>query len=224
MAADAHARTGVRIARGGRWRGLTMGALAVALLTAAGCSPGGSPSEVTIVLTAPMSGSDAPAGAAFARGCERAVAERNAAGGVRVLGSGKGLPVRLDLRDDRSETPVAEQALEQVANGGAALAIATPNGVRAIAQAVVAERLELPLVVNPETTPGVPVPHMRWVFALPRDAVPPPEAAPGTAAAQPAQAEIEARGHATLASVLAALDGAGAIDRVTVRAALQSAR
>ena len=184
------------------------------------CTSRPAPPSILIGIVAPLSGSDAAVGAAFVRGCERAAAERNAAGGVRLRASGAGVAVALDVRDDRSETPLAESLLDALAEAGAVVSIATPNDVRAIAQAIVAERIERPLVVHPATAPGVPGSHMRWVFALPRDATPP---APAASSAGASETEIEARAHATLSAGLAALEGAGALDPVTVRAALQSA-
>jgi hypothetical protein len=59
---------------------------------------------------------------------------------------------------------------------------------------------------------------MRWVFALPR-ATPGDGVAPATG-----ESGMEARGHATLAAALAALDGVGTLDPLSVRTALQAAR
>lgn len=196
---------------------LALTCLALAVLCAA-CGARRSPTEVVIAATVPMSGSDAAAGAAFVRGCERAMAERNAAGGLRVS-LGATVPVRLDARDDRSETPLAEGLVKELSAAGAVLVLATPTDVRAVAQAVVAERLGRPLVVHPSNSPGLPSAQMRWVFALP-SATP----SAGAVAASPNAADMEARGHATLSAVLSALEGVGGLDPVTVRAALQQAR
>lgn len=194
--------------------------LAAAVLSG-GCGTGRVPAEVVVGLTAPLSGRDAATGAAFVRGCERAADEANASGGVRLRPGVERSRVRLEVRDDQAETPLAEQGLADLWQGGAVFALATPDGVRTIAQAVVAEREQRPLVVHPATSPGIAGARMRWVFALPRAA---DATAVDVQAPPPAPDEIERRAHATLAAALAALDGAGVPSPVNVRAALQSAR
>lgn len=195
-----------------------LGALAL-WLAAVGCAARPSPPEVVIGATLPLSGSEAAVGAAFLRGCERAVAERNAAGGLR-LSQGSALPVRLAVRDTGTQTPEAERLVGELAEAGVAAILATPDDVRAVAQAVAAERAQWPLVVHPSNAPGVPEAHMRWVFALPPLAAPVPDAsvAPHDAAA------MEARGYETVSYLLAALESAERLDALSVRAALQSAR
>lgn len=211
-----------RVTRGESAMHTLAAAAAVALCLLGGsCTARPAPTAVVVGVVAPLSGSDAGVGVAFVRGCERAAAASNAAGGVRVRAGATGVPVRLDVRDDRSETPLAESLLDALWEAGVVVSIATPNDVRAIAQAIVAERIERPLAVHPATSPGVPGSHMRWVFALPRDA---PSPAPDASPDRPSEAEIEARAFATLSAVLAALEGAGGLDPLTVRAALQSAR
>lgn len=127
------------------------------------------PSEIVIGATLPLSGSDAALAPAVRRGYERAVAEANAAGGL-VLAAGQApARVRLDVRDDESRTPVAEDLVGVLADAGALLVVATPNAVRAAAQAVVAERLHHVLVVSAVDAPGLPSPHMEWVVAIDAD-------------------------------------------------------
>lgn len=192
---------------------------AVALCAlAAACGGRPMPAEIVIGLAVPLSGSDAAAGAAFLRGCERAVGERNTTGGLRLGRTAPRVPVRLDARDDRSETPAAEAVIEDLSRAGAVVLLATPNGVRAIAQVIVAERLGRPLVVHPEISPGVPTRNTRWTVALPAASAGPSSPALGPAS----PGSMEVRGYATMAATLDAIERAGALDPVTLHGALRS--
>ena len=157
------------------------------------------PAEILIGATLPLTGSDAAVGLAARRGYEHAVAEQHAEGGVHLGADGPVARVRLDLRDDRSETPRAEQLVGALLDAGAHVVIATPNAVRATAQAEVAERAGRLLIVNATDGSGLPGPKMRWVVSIPADE------------------DVEMRAYWTLRTLLTAIATAGTVDNAAVR-------
>jgi ABC-type branched-subunit amino acid transport system substrate-binding protein len=195
LAANRRRRTGVGVV------------LAAALLNLAGCGAPPTPvAEIVIGATLPLTGSDADTGLAAQRGYERALAEVRALGGLRLGPSATATPVRLDLRDDASETPKAEQLVEAMVRGDACLVLATPNAVRAAAQADVTERAQRLLIVNSSDAPGLPGSRMRWVVAV------------------TGGGDTETHGYQTLRTALAAIAEAGTVDNAALRLRLTGSR
>jgi ABC-type branched-subunit amino acid transport system substrate-binding protein len=182
-------------------------AIAVGLSGVVACGSREVPvSEVVIGVTVPLTGSDALVGESARRGYERALAEARAGGGIRLANLGRTVAVRLDLRDDVSETPQAEQLVGALFDAGAHVVIATPNAVRAAAQADVAERIARVLVVNTVDAPGLPGSRMRWVIGVAADG------------------DVEARAFATLQDTLAGIAAASTLDPAGIRLALSGSR
>lgn len=183
------------------------GAIAVVLAGAAACASRTAPvTDVVIGATVPLTGSDAPVGEATRRGYERALAETRAAGGIRLGPADRSIAVRLDLRDDASQTPLAEQLVGALFDAGAHVVIATPNAVRAAAQADVAERVERVLVVNTVDAPGLPGSRMRWVIGV------------------TVEGDVEARAYTTLRAALAGIAAARTVDGAAIRLAMSGSR
>jgi ABC-type branched-subunit amino acid transport system substrate-binding protein len=183
---------------------LVLVATGVAALTAA-CARPAPPAEVIVGATVPATGSDAEVGQAARRGYERAVADENADGGLTLSGAAGVVRVRLEVRDDRSETPAGEQLAAELIEAGAHVLIATPNPVRAVPQAIVAERAGRPMLVNAVDGLGLPGGHMRWVFRV-----------------EAAGDDVEARARETMRAALALVAATGRVDAAALRTTLAS--
>jgi hypothetical protein len=191
-----------RAAVGLRWRALATACLAMALLS--GCAAPRPVDSVVLGGTLPLSGRDAPLGEAMARGYRRAVVEFNEAGGVRLTEARRRVEVRLDLRDDQADAARSEALARTLFEQGAHVLLSTSTGVRAVVQAVVAERAQRPHVVNPIEAAGLSTGHSRWTFIVEADGPDP-----------------ETRAHATARAALAAIERAGSVDPAMVRASLE---
>jgi branched-chain amino acid transport system substrate-binding protein len=173
------------------------------LALAVGCAgPAAPPREIVVGVSLPLTGADASAGEAMRAGYARAADETNAAGGVALLGTGTRLPVKLVVLDDRGETPRAEEQAAALIRSGAHLLLATHTGVRATAQAAVAEHAGRPYFVNSTDAAGLPGRRMSWVFSV---------AVLGT--------DLESRALETGRLALATLARAPAVDAAHVRIA-----
>lgn len=142
-------------------RGWQAAAFACALAVA--CSGQRVPAALVLGATVPLSGTDAPIGAAMRRGYERAVDEVNRAGGV-AIGSSRKLRVRFDLRDDGSEAARAERLATELLSGDCHALLGTASAIRVAVQAAVAEDFRKPLLVA--AADGVPGARSRWTFAI----------------------------------------------------------
>lgn len=178
-------------------------ALAVVALVAA-CSPRAPVESVVLGATLPLSGRDATLGEAMARGYRRAVDEINRDGGLLLSGSGRRVAVRLDLRDDVGEVAKSEALAREVLEQGAHALLSTSTAVRAVAQAVVAERAERPHFVNPIEAAGLSTAHSRWTFLVDVEG-----------------ADHEARAYETARAALAAIERAGTVDPAMVSLSLE---
>lgn len=194
-------RRGVSTAKQTSGAGWVLVALA---LGAVACTQPRPVESVVLAATLPLTGPDAPLGRAMARGYQRAVDEVNDAGGLLLSGSARRVAVRLDLRDDGAEVARAEALARDALEGGAHALLSTATGVRAVAQVVVAERLERPHFVNPVEAAGVSVAHARWTFLVDVEGATP-----------------EARAHETARAALTAIERAGTPDPMMVRASLE---
>jgi len=121
---------------------VTIGLLVSLLLAAAGRAE-----EIVIGASLPLSGQLASFGAFQRWGYEHAVAEVNHAGGIAI--GGKFLPVRLEIRDDKSDANISAGNVENLISrdhAAALLGSCTPALVSA--GALVAERHRLPMVTG----------------------------------------------------------------------------
>jgi ABC-type branched-subunit amino acid transport system substrate-binding protein len=175
---------------------------ATVIAVALGCAPPPVPREFVLGATLPLSGSEAATGEAMRRGYARAVDEVNRAGGI-VFRGGVRVPVRLDVRDDRGEATRAERLASELLGGSAHLMLATPVAIRAVPQAVVAEQVGKPLVVNQQDGEGLPGPRAWWTVAV------------------PASGDAEARAYATASAALRAAARVRSTDPGTLRQALE---
>ena len=170
------------------------------------CSACGAPQPrvtdaVLVGATLPLTGADTAKALAMKRGYERAVADANAAGGVRV--GGVALPVRLDLRDDTADAAALETEVQALVDAGVHLVLATPQDVRAVTEAHVTETAGVLLIGNPVDHPGLPGKRMAWMVVVDASA-----------------ANAEARAHAMATAALAAVARAGSLDTRAIRTAL----
>jgi ABC-type branched-subunit amino acid transport system substrate-binding protein len=172
------------------------------LACAAGCRAADQVGVVTIGATLPLSGSESAAAEAVRRGYERAVAEANQAGGVRLGPRDVRVPVRLELRDDRAEAVLARRLAEGLYRDGVHAMLGTYGDVRSAVQAAVAERLGRPYVVCDTDAPGLPGSHHRWVLGV------------------PAAGGAEARAYQTARLLIQSLEAAGTTDAERLRIAI----
>ena len=190
------------IDRARRWLSLThphaMWLLVAAIAPACQSTPPAPPTEIVIGATLPLTGLDAAAAVPLVRGYERAVAEANAAGGIRI-GTAT-IPVRLDVRDDASDAAQLERVTRDLIAAGAHAILATPRDVRAVAQSDVTETAGALLIGNPLDHPGLPGKRMQWMLLV------------GTPARDPTT-----RAHDVAAAVIAAFAKAGTTDARRVR-------
>ncbi len=118
-----------------------------ALLFALFTAPVGLADEIVIGASLPLSGALASFGAFQRWGYERAVAEANSAGGIAI--GGKRLPVRIVIRDDKTDANVSAGNVETLISREKAVALlgsCTPALVNA--GALVAERHRVPMVTG----------------------------------------------------------------------------
>ena len=117
-------------------------------------SASAAPSEIVIGATIPLSGALAGFGSFQKWGYEHAVAEINAAGGLRIEGTMR--KVRLVIRDDRTDANVAAANIDTLVSAEHAVALlgsCTPPLV--IAASLAAERNATPLVTGKSSTARV---------------------------------------------------------------------
>lgn len=177
-----------------------LGLLAV-VATACGTTPVKVADAVIIGATLPLTGADAAQAAAMKRGYERAVANANAAGGIRIGQASLG--VRLDLRDDTSDTAALETLAQALVDAGAHVILATPRAVRAVAEADVTERAGAILIGNAIDHPGLPGTRMAWMHVLPTTTT-----------------NAETRAFDVASTALRAIARAGSLDQWLIREAL----
>jgi len=107
----------------------------------------------------PMTGPDAPFGAKFKKAYDLAVAEINAAGGV------KGKKIEVIIEDHQAKNPLAATVTEKLINQVKVLVL---TGGRASGQAVeiasVAQRLKTPYLVDHPSADIVTAKGFEWVF------------------------------------------------------------
>ncbi len=162
------------------------------------------PAAVIIGATLPLTGADAPQALAMKRGYERAVAEANARGGVKI--GPATVPVTLDLRDDASDAAAVEVQARALVGAGAHVILATPRDVRAVTEANVTDGAGVLLVGNAIDHPGLPGKRMRWMVLV-RASSPDPQT----------------RAHEVVTATLAAIARAGSLEPRAVKGALQAA-
>jgi branched-chain amino acid transport system substrate-binding protein len=175
--------------------------LAVGLSVAA-CSRAHPAATVVIGAHLPLTGPDAEAGVAMARGYRRAVEVVNAAGGLRIGRPARAVRVRLDLRDDGGDPAMVDALVEALAGAGCHALLGTASDVRTAMEAAVADRLGVPLVVNGTDAPGLPGSRQEWVFSV------------------EVTGDLEARAYATARALLDGIETARTIDPVALRNAL----
>jgi ABC-type branched-subunit amino acid transport system substrate-binding protein len=174
------------------------------ILASAACSGPALPAAPNVILVGvslPLTGTDAVHGVAMQEGYARAVEEVNAAGGLELAG-GRRVPVKLLVRDDRSQTPIVEEHAGQFARDGVHLLLATYSDVRAAAQAVAADGLGCPYVANSTDAAGLPGKRMTWVFSVPVEG-----------------ADLRTRAHHTAQRALSIVGRAGGVDPSHLRIA-----
>ncbi len=121
---------------------LTLGAFALALAAAA---PARAADEIVLGASLPLSGPLAGFGSFQQWGYKRAVEETNKAGGIVV--NGKALPVRLVLRDDKTDPNTSASNIETlISRDGAVAVLGSCTTPLVVAGALVAERHKIPMV------------------------------------------------------------------------------
>ncbi len=153
---------------------------------------------VVIGATLPLTGADAKKASAMKRGYERAVAGANAKGGVRI--GEATLPVRLELRDDTADAATLEALVHALVDAGVHVILATPQDVRAAAEADVTEKAGIPLVGNPVDHAGLPGKRMTWMVLVPATS-----------------ADAETRAHEVATATLDAIATAGHLEPRRIR-------
>jgi len=107
----------------------------------------------------PMTGPDAPFGAKFKKAYDLAVAEINAAGGI------KGKKIEVVIEDHQAKNPLAATVTEKLINQAKVLIL---TGGRASGQAVeiasVAQRLKTPYLVDHPSADIITAKGFEWVF------------------------------------------------------------
>lgn len=178
------------------------GAVVLALASAAcGTVPATSTGAVVIGATLPLTGRDAAQAAAMERGYARAVADANARGGITVGPATR--PVRLDLRDDTSDSAALETLARSIIDAGAHVLIATPRAVRAAAEADVTERAGVILIGNAIDHPGLPGRRMQWMHVV-----------------ATTTSDAEARAYEVATTTLRAIERAGTLEPRAILTAL----
>ena len=93
----------------------TLAVLLILGIATAGC---GGPSEVVVGAILSLEGSAAPYGNSISRGIELAVEQINAAGGIDVEEGGVRVPLRVELRDAKSDAQIGIQIAQELIDMG----------------------------------------------------------------------------------------------------------
>lgn len=147
-------RVGATIVTGRRMRALAVAVLAgavLAALAAAGAVRGADqPTPLTIGAALSLTGGGNVYGPQQAKGAQLAVDQINAAGGV------DGVPLKLVVRDDRSDPATGRSVMRRLIQQDGAIAILGPTlSLVAVSADPLADRLETPVVAVSNTANGI---------------------------------------------------------------------
>jgi branched-chain amino acid transport system substrate-binding protein len=151
-----------------------MGCLAIAMVIAGACAPGGQsdedttnggevPKEILIGATLPLTGEEADNGIRFKQGYELAVELANEDGGIDI--GGDKVPVKLKLLDDTTEPSTAVNLAQRLINkDGVNFLLGTYSTTLVEAQSTVAEQNEIPYVNGGGAATSIYDRGYKWVF------------------------------------------------------------
>jgi branched-chain amino acid transport system substrate-binding protein len=123
----------------------------VVLIVGAACAPAAEPKEELVIGAAlALTGANAPFDAPFKEGLEVAVAKINEGGGI----DGK-IPVRLDIRDIKSDAALAAQVAQELVSSGVDVLITGADTDYSIAGGLAAKRGGIPAIASVATTPTI---------------------------------------------------------------------
>jgi branched-chain amino acid transport system substrate-binding protein len=145
--------------------------LCVAVLAAAlagvGCRGARPAQEVLLGATLPLTGKEARAGLYFKNGYTLAIDEANAKGGVLLKSTGRRLPVRLELLDDKSESTATVQLTQYLITTKKVHALLGTYETKLVfAQTVVPEQHGIPYVTGGGAASEIFRRKFRWIFGL----------------------------------------------------------
>ncbi len=131
----------------GRWAVLLLAATALV-----GC---GGPSEVLIGAIVSLEGPAASYGASIWRGIQVAVDQVNAAGGVDVGGNGTLVPLRVEMRDAKSDPQIGLQVAQELIDMGIPAVIGSDSSGVTLAIADLFQESEVVLISPSTSTPAL---------------------------------------------------------------------
>lgn len=148
-------------ARGGPSTSLIVSALALLLLTTASCLAAPATGEPILVGTVqPMSGPYAAFGVKFYQAYSMAVEEVNAAGGVN------GRPIKIVFEDSQDKLDLAQTAARKLIQQGVVAIVGGRLSGAGLAIAQIAEREQIPYLVDHPSADVITQSGFRWTFRL----------------------------------------------------------
>ncbi len=126
--------------------------LLIAATAMAGC---GGPSEVQIGAILSLEGSAASYGASIWRGIQVAADQVNAAGGVDVAGKGTLVPLRVEMRDAKSDPQIGLQVAQELIALGLPAVIGSDSSDVTLAIADLFQQSEVVLISPSSSTPAL---------------------------------------------------------------------